>query len=173
MSNQTTEGVVRDAYAGPKKFSIHVGDAGSEAYRDEYVRWLERALSLAISVAPSYPAPVVTVNGDGEATRVEFRGEAVWTCGRLSAPSLRKALAEANAKPAELSSLSPEPGEQSPAWMIAFEDKDYGSAVFTGAAAETAARKAFGRASVTMTCRLYRCVAQSGYGPQPETKEVL
>lgn len=42
---------------------------------------------------PSEERPVVTVNGDGEATKVEFKGEAVWTCGKLSAPYLRAALA--------------------------------------------------------------------------------
>jgi hypothetical protein len=47
--------------------------------------------------------PVVTVNGDGEATVVTWRGETIWTCGKLSAPSLRKALVDANATIARLS----------------------------------------------------------------------
>lgn len=41
---------------------------------------------------------VVTINGDGEATEVTFRGEVIWQAAKLSAPFLRKALDEAKAE---------------------------------------------------------------------------
>lgn len=41
-ANRVTTAV---AYAGQKRFTIHRNDAGSEAYRDEYVKHLEQQLT--------------------------------------------------------------------------------------------------------------------------------
>jgi hypothetical protein len=62
-----------------------------------------------------------------------------------------------------------EPGAVPGAWMVTFEDRDFGTAVWTGPNAEGSARHAYSNASTTKACRLWRCVEQAGYGP-PETK---
>jgi hypothetical protein len=58
----------------------------------------EELLSARAALTAAEAArPIVTINGDGEATRVEFRGEVFWEAGKLSAPSLRTALDECKA----------------------------------------------------------------------------
>lgn len=79
-------------------------DLGDSANAED----IEGYLTGSVSPEPS-ERPVVTVNGDGEATEVTWRGEKVWTCGKLSAPFLRAALKECRAELAALKS-PPEPG---------------------------------------------------------------
>ena len=38
------------SFAGKKMFCIEAGDAGSEAYRNEYVKWLEQSLTASESL---------------------------------------------------------------------------------------------------------------------------
>jgi hypothetical protein len=55
-------------------------------------------------------------------------------------------------------------------WLLAFADQEAQPPLaFSGAGADAAARRKFERASDMWTCRLFRCVAQSGYGPPVTT----
>lgn len=50
-------------------------------------------------------------------------------------------------------------------WLLMYADQDKAPIAFMGTGADEAARKTFERASAQWTCRLFRCVAETGYGP--------
>jgi hypothetical protein len=52
-----------------KRFTIHRNDAGTEAYRDEYVEKLERQLALALALLRHAKCP--TCDGSGCVVREE------------------------------------------------------------------------------------------------------
>lgn len=52
------------------------------------------------------------------------------------------------------------------AWILWFSDIDREQVHFHGHGAKEAALKAYEHAKMAWTCRLYHCVAHSGYGPE-------
>ncbi len=50
-------------------------------------------------------------------------------------------------------------------WLLVYEDQDMGPVLFSGHGADEAAQKAFEHAATKWTVRLFKCVAQDGYGP--------
>jgi hypothetical protein len=80
---------------------------------------------------------------------------------RVWGASLQKSSGETAAEPKQ-------DGES--IWLLAFADQEAQPPLaFSGAGADAAARRKFERASDMWTCRLFRCVAQSGYGPPVTT----
>jgi hypothetical protein len=50
-------------------------------------------------------------------------------------------------------------------WLLVYEDQDMEPVLFSNHGADEAARKAFEHAATKWTVRLFKCVAQDGYGP--------
>lgn len=50
-------------------------------------------------------------------------------------------------------------------WVILYADQDRLPEHFSGAGADEAAKRRFDQLKASWTCRLFRCVAETGYGP--------
>lgn len=58
-------------------------------------------------------------------------------------------------------------------WLLVYEDQDMEPVLFSGHGADEAAQKAFEHAATKWTVRLFKCVAQDGYGPGTNQRPAL